>query len=547
MQVSRRLFIKIGIILASIAIGWWVGRSIFINLLYAKIEEQLYNLRDSGYIVDYDSIKIDWTENTIEVYKLSVKRDLDSIRCATDNFLSSQYIKAEGFSVTDLVLHRELNFTAIRLDSPKLIIYEDFLEKDTVDRERKDFSLDIGKLIMPHLIFEHSGRQRCDLLARYTGNVSAEDVELTITPDQPAVLSFDKISSDSIRLVQTRDQYTYTIKQFQIDIKNERLTVDTIRVIPHFKKYEFANRLGYQTDRFEGVIPYINLYGFKLYAYDSLGFEARKMTAQIFLHAFRDKRIPFKATYKPLPMEQLAKMDVGIKIDSIILNKSRIVYEEFGEEADSAGYLSVDNLYAMLRNVDNTNPLSTGKTSLTAESAFMGKGLAKIRATFPHDYKARHSVTGSISSVPMTSFNPMIEPALNVRAESGFLEQIDFHFTADNYSSHGEIQLNYNNLRLTTFKKPSTKKKKGLFRKIKTDEIKNGFKTFIVNTFIIKKNMDESVPEEKRKGEISFERNRSKYIFNFWWKSVASGIKSAYKIDKLEESKVIDVLTKDDK
>jgi hypothetical protein len=41
------------------------------------------------------------------------------------------------------------------------------------------------------------------------------------------------------------------------------------------------------------------------------------------------------------------------------------------------------------------------------------------------------------------------------------------------------------------------------------------------------------VQDDKRKGNIGFDRDTKRSVFNYWWKSVLSGIKSAYNLDKL--------------
>ncbi|HEY0769513.1 MAG TPA: hypothetical protein VGD31_04205, partial [Sphingobacteriaceae bacterium] len=71
-------------------------------------------------------------------------------------------------------------------------------------------------------------------------------------------------------------------------------------------------------------------------------------------------------------------------------------------------------------------------------------------------------------------------------------------------------------------------------KKSEDDLRKDNFKTFIINAFLVKKNLDETVPAEKRSGTIHFERDRSRSIFNFWWKSVFTGVKSAFNLDKAE-------------
>jgi hypothetical protein len=45
--------------------------------------------------------------------------------------------------------------------------------------------------------------------------------------------------------------------------------------------------------------------------------------------------------------------------------------------------------------------------------------------------------------------------------------------------------------------------------------------------------MDENDEKSERTGTVEFYRDTRRSIFNYWWKSVFSGIKSAYKLDKL--------------
>lgn len=521
----------LGTILGAITIGWHVGRGIFVTVLHSKVEEQLYALRDDGYIVHYDSIKINWDENTIEVFKLSVQRDVDTALCTSGHFLSAYYIRAEGFDVPALLFSKTLRFSLLKLDSPKVAIYDNFFLKDTVARDRSNFAIDIERLSIPNLVFEHGSVKNCSPIARYNANIMLRDFAIAFSDDRPTVFKFGELKSDSIRIVRPNEFYTFKINSIYAHADSNIFRLDTLTIHPHYNKIQFARKVGYQIDRFEGMIPYVNMYGLNINLGDSTFLTTRKITTQLFLKAFRDKRIPMKNVYKPLPIEQINSLSFGLRIDSIVLNKSRVVYEEFAEEADSSGNISFDNLFALIRDIDNTGK-QNGKASLSAESTFMGQGSVSLRATFPHNPAKKHEARGKISNIDMPALNKMLEPVAGISVEHGHLHELGFAFTAGNEHADGEIELLYENLKLVTFKED--KKSEG--------KRKAGLKTFILNTFIVKKDMDRETPEEKRRGTIGNDRVLSKYIFNYWWKSVASGIKSAYNIDKLEESKLLDAL-----
>ncbi|HYG04134.1 MAG TPA: hypothetical protein VD927_16925 [Chryseosolibacter sp.] len=535
-----RLLITLFVILAALAVGWIAGRSLFVTVLHSKVEEQLYALRDEGYIVEYDSIRVDWDENVIEVFKLSVKRDIDTALCASGQFLSAHYIRAEGFDVPNLLFRRILQFSLLRLDSPKLSIYDNFFLKDTVARERSTFAINIEQLSLPDLVIERASIENCSYIARYNANISMSEFALAFSDAEPTVFRFKEMQSDSIRIVRPDDFYTFKIQRIYAHRDSNIFRLDTLTIHPHFGKIEFGRKVGFQTDRFEGMIPYVNMYGLRINTGDTTFLIARKITTQLFLKAFRDKRIPMKDVYKPLPIEQLNSLFFGLKVDSIVLNKSLVVYEEFAEDADSSGHVKFDNLFALIRNVDNTNG-KKGQTYLSAESTFMGQGNVQLHATFPHDPRVKHKVTGKITNINLSTLNKMLEPVAGVRVEHGHLNKLTFAFSANNEHAGGEIELFYDNLKLITFKDKDDGKKGN-----HNEKRKDGFKTFIVNTFIVKKDMDHKTPKEKRRGTIGNDRVLEKYIFNYWWKSVASGLKSAYNVDKLEDSKLLDALKGND-
>jgi hypothetical protein len=140
----------------------------------------------------------------------------------------------------------------------------------------------------------------------------------------------------------------------------------------------------------------------------------------------------------------------------------------------------------------------------------------------------------------------MLEPQVKLRAESGRLNNLSFEFTYNDDASKGSLEMNYNDLKLMAFKdgekvdKKNRKKRKRNGDSGEGEELteKAGLKSFVLNTFIIRKNMDSNTAEEKRTGTIHFDRDKRRSIFNYWAKSMFSGIKSAYNLDKLEDSRI---------
>jgi hypothetical protein len=97
--------------------------------------------------------------------------------------------------------------------------------------------------------------------------------------------------------------------------------------------------------------------------------------------------------------------------------------------------------------------------------------------------------------------------------QSGNLNNLYFKFTYTDKVSNGRVTINYEDLKIDGLKKEK-------------NPVINDLKTLLINT-VLKNDKDKSVPMEKRTGTIEFERDRQRQIFNYWWKSLFSGIKSS--------------------
>src|SRR5688572_13355101 len=96
-KVFKRLAIIIMALLVIALAALTLGRTFLLDKVRSRMEAQLHKLRDAGYIVEYDSITIDWKKNTVEIFELKVKNHLDSSFCQRTDFISARYIRAEDF------------------------------------------------------------------------------------------------------------------------------------------------------------------------------------------------------------------------------------------------------------------------------------------------------------------------------------------------------------------------------------------------------------------------------------------------------------------
>jgi hypothetical protein len=310
--------------------------------------------------------------------------------------------------------------------------------------------------------------------------------------------------------------YSIQIARVDASTHDNRLVIDSLHLIPKYTKFNFAQVVGKQTDRINTLIPKITIDGLQYTKAGDSTLVASKITiASGEVHSFRDKREPFRETeVKPLPIAALKSLDFGVEIDTIEISGLKITYEEFAPEGFEAGTVVFEDLNATLTNVRNRN--EDGKpeyATLTANAKLMGEGLIDATFQLPYREDEPYLAKGKIGKMSLDLLNPPLQNLAFIRVQSGTLHGLAFNFNYTDKASTGRVTINYEDLKIEGLKKEKS-------------AVINDLKTFLINT-VIKNDKDKEVPLEKRTGKVDFERDRKRQIFNYWWKSLFSGIKSS--------------------
>jgi hypothetical protein len=168
---------------------------------------------------------------------------------------------------------------------------------------------------------------------------------------------------------------------------------------------------------------------------------------------------------------------------------------------------------------------------MEASGKIMGAGQIKAEFMFDMvDPGHSHSFGAVIDKFDLTEFNRMLIPNVSVQVKSGINNGIIMNLKGDDDYSYGEMQFTYEDLKIQLLNR-ETELPQG---------IGNAMGSFFANTFIINTNNPRLLIF--RKGDIFFERDKSKSIFNYWSKSFLSGVVSSIgaknnkkKIKKMQE------------
>lgn len=310
--------------------------------------------------------------------------------------------------------------------------------------------------------------------------------------------------------------YRVAFDTLDFDSQQPDLPILNFRIKSEYPKYEIAHVKGVETDWYDISLDRIAFNNIQLKSLlkDSLLIVDKTVLHGLEMHAFRDKRLPFPE--KPdtkLPMQMINNLPVKVHTDTILINNSYIDYAEHRKDANKAGITKFHAVNASITNLSNIDSLIAGKTKMKASAKVMNQSVLESEFIFPNNrYPEKYNVTGTLQPTKIEAFNPMTVPVASVKVESGQTKTVAFNFYYNNDRSDGDMIFEYENLEVVLLNK-------------KNDSQKD-IVSFFANALVVKKNNLQS-NKSFNKGTISFERDKKKSIFNYWWKSLLSGIKTS--------------------
>ncbi|UII26469.1 hypothetical protein LVD15_24760 [Fulvivirga maritima] len=533
------------IIITAVVLIVLIGTGIFLVKQYAKpyvrgkITEQLDSLSNSPWNLQYDSFSIDLSGGNFSITNLSIDHQADS---SSRYKVSTDQLEITGIGIITYLLNKKISINNIHLSKPKIQLINKQQAKNKQDSSSTAKSrpklpkMKIGKIAISdgqiQILHADSSLANPMLEAEFNFELTKLKTDSTEAHEYN-FFDMETLLFDMKNIAYKPDSlYLINLKQLSLSLQDSSLMLDSASITSQYSKFDLGLAVGHEIDWMDIsnqsiAIKHIN---FKEIFNDST-YHAGAITVNgLNALIFRDKRLPFPD--KPnteLFKDFVAKLPVKVNIDTIMVKDARVEYQEYIKKAVGPGRVHFDNLYASFYHFTNTDSALLKKINYTAQMDaqcnVMGEGLLKASFKFPiTDEGEPYSVTGSMEPMELSSINPMIEYVGFTKIREGKLLNLDFNFTYNNNSSDGKMYFEYENLKINTLDKDDHTSK-GLGQNIKS---------FIANTFVVK--TDNSKDDGKfRVGDISFERDKKKSIFNYWWKSLLTGFRSSTGIEAPEE------------
>jgi hypothetical protein len=516
MSKSLKRFFKItAVILITLAGAVLIGG----YFLTGKLEQEIHK-KLTAIGIQSKSISISLLKRSIEIDSMVYTNPDSTVKHPHQGSL--QKIKISGVHVIRFLKKKELIVDNLIL-SDGIIRYNKTLKTRT-DSSSSTSKEKINKIQVNYIsITNISAAILNDTVPESSGTINtleAEDLSILFKSD--TTLSIGSITADLEKLKQQKKGalHAFSAASITYNSKKELLEADSFRIIPRYNKPDFARIAKIQKTRLDILLPKAVFEGVnqrRFFADSTLDIERITIPNPV-VHAYRDKRYPFVRDWiMPLPVEGVRRLPFKLKIDSILISHADIAYEEFSEKGlETTGTITFNNLNASFAGLSTElkNPDKQAFCTLVTHCKVMNNGTLHATFKLPLNSKTNYEAFGNLRNMDLTSLNPSLGNLSRIEIKAGTLNDLHFNFSYNDNVSTGEVLINYTDLKLRALKKE------------KIHEV-NKLLSAAINA-VVKSDKDKSVDKSKRIGMIDIERDKKRFVFQFWWKSLLDGLQSTF-------------------
>jgi hypothetical protein len=516
----RNKYKKIGLVLVvTILLGTVLsfGVNFWIN---AKLPKIISENNGTPYIIKYDNLEVSLLTRKIEATGIRVvpkERERDSLR-KNGVFASVQKILISDYSILPLLFQNKIEAHNITFIKPKITLFKD---NDKSINSSKGIS---SRIVAPFQQLIKVANLDLEQGAFYVINLSnnktlfqAKNVKIQINEIAISKITLNKkipfnfksyaFSCDSL-LYLTNSKYK--IEAQQIVTTNVGLEVKKFSMLSELNRKQFVNHLPLEKDLYNLKSDKISIknmsWGFKeeILFFSTNHIAIDRADANI----YRSKVPADDRSVKPLYNKLLRELKFDMKIDTLSISNTKLVYEEEKNFDKGAGTLTFNDFNLRATHINSGfKKTNLPEVTILVKCKFMNQSPMSIDWRFNVMSTAdRFSIKGSIHNLKTKDLAVFTKPYLNATFTGDF-DQIFFNFNGDNTRANGDFASRYSNLKLSLFQKKDPTKKSKL-------------KSWIGNLL-----MDKDSNEELVENKIVVERDHEKSFFNYLWLCIADGLK----------------------
>lgn len=499
------------ILLLNIGLNFWISR---------QLPQIINENNDSPYNISYKDLDIYLPDRYLKASEIIVvpKSSLNTKAGKPGIYAKIKSIEVNDFSLWDIIFNKKIHARSLVITNPEVTLLktgEKAIENPKSIRSQvvEPFS----KIIYVSDVFLNHGELKITALKNNKPILDISNISIKLegilitdkTLSQKLPFSFRTYSLECDSLFYRPNAF-YRMKARQVKTTNSGLKVSKFEMRPQYSRREFVKAVEKEKDLFNVSAKSISIdkvnWGFKE---EHFFFHSGIITLDgVDADIYRGKMPPDDMKKKKLYNRLLRDIPFEMKVDTLLMKNSRLVYEEEKNFNEGPGILTFNrfNMYVM--------GLSSGfgKTRLpdvkiNIKCLFMNSARLNLDWAFNVlDKSDGFHIKGRIFNFPAERLTPFTKPYMNAEVK-GDLDEIYFNFTGNDTKNKGDFAINYDDLKVSIYKKKDRKKK-------------NKFLSAIANLFV--KN---DTKDKVTNAEIDVERIPEKSFYNLLWRSIAEGLK----------------------
>ncbi|HYV90148.1 MAG TPA: hypothetical protein VE978_00100 [Chitinophagales bacterium] len=317
------------------------------------------------------------------------------------------------------------------------------------------------------------------------------------------ILSARLLYSDSIR--------TASLNNIKWSASTQDLRIDSFTLQPRLNPGEYFSKTPWQSDliSLHGGLLTVSGIDFDKWENDSL-FQTNKIAfSDVTVDVWRDKRVPFRHGFEvSMPAQLINSIAYRLNIDSVTVTNGDIFYHEFSNITNREGTVPLENINATMQNVKNYHSGNEDTLTIRGKAKLLNSSIKKFRyAEAYNDSLGSFRLSVKASPGQLNEFSKISNPLAAVNIDDGILDTMVVRISGNKYAAIGEMLFYYHDLKVSFLDREDATQKR----------ISLSFVNFVANRFVIKSN-------NRKESKIFYIRDREKFVFNYWIKSIMSGM-----------------------
>ncbi|GAB2764543.1 hypothetical protein GCM10027275_02100 [Rhabdobacter roseus] len=530
-----------GLLLLSLLASWLLPRY-FDQKLDSTLKQAVQEASDGLYSIQYDDISINIPLGNAEISGVVLKPDtavyqrLVEQEKAPDQYLNlrTEKIRLNGISIVKLLLFKALSMDELAIQKPFLVIankkrhYNESKEskppyeliRDELNAIRiKKISLEEVDVVSINNNQSEPQKSHFKQLQLHVRDFRLnEDSE----KDSSRILFSESIDLrvESLKLPVSNKLSSFTLQELTLSSQDSLLGVKQIHYKPLYSKSRFGKVAGIATDRLD--LKFNDIRGKRVDVRKLLVERAlwiRELGIQKgVMDIFRDQRYPkVPKDFKPYPHQLLQAADLTVRIDTIKIKGTDVIYGEVNDKSHQRGEIQFKGTYGTITNLtnDTTRIAQVPRCLVNVQTRFMGTG--RLYAYFDFNLASTNGAFrcgGKMRNFELKEVDEVTRPLALAGVESGHLSLLDFNIRATARRSHITMRMEYEDLKAKVLKLDED-----------SGELeKRSFISNILNNIVIQSNNPRG-NRTARIGEASLDRTHDQSFFTVIWQTILEAIK----------------------